>query len=167
MTKTNITAGLDQHQKMRAQLYTKLFKAKQNINPVKKDGVNPHFRNSYPTLNSLIEAVEPALNEQGLYLSQPICDGEQATFITDIETGEFVSSFMKLPDLDNPQKVKSCSTYYRRTTLSGLLSMRDSDDDGNEASGKSPKYTDNQLHALHHQENQKKIAGSNKNLLDF
>jgi len=72
---------------------------------------------------------------------------------------------MKLPDLDNPQKVKSCSTYYRRTTLSGLLSMRDSDDDGNEA---SPKYTDNQLHALHHQENQKKIAGSNNNdLLNF
>jgi hypothetical protein len=120
-------------QKNRAQLYTKLLKAKRNINPVKKDGLNPHFKSGYPTLNSMIEAVEPALMDEGLLLTQPIQDGEQATFITDVETGEFVSSFMKLPELDNPQKVKSCSTYYRRTTLSGLLGLRETDDDGNDA----------------------------------
>ena len=44
---------------------------------------------------------------------------------------------MDLPDIQDPQKLGSCITYYRRYTLASLLGLQAEDDDGNAASGKS------------------------------
>jgi hypothetical protein len=51
--------------------------------------------------------------------------------IYDVDTGDFVDSSMKIPDIDDPQKIGSCVSYFRRYTLSSLLSVEAEDDDAN------------------------------------
>jgi hypothetical protein len=116
-------------------LYPKLHAAKQKIGKVVKNANNPHFKKSYADINSLVETVEPLLLEQGLLLIQPIsATGLVSTLIIDIETGDKVESSMRLPDIQDPQKVGSAVTYYRRYTLQSLLSLQAEDDDANSAS---------------------------------
>jgi hypothetical protein len=45
-----------------------------------------------------------------------------------------VTSEMQLPSIQDPQKIGSAITYYRRYTLQSLLSLKAEDDDGNLAS---------------------------------
>ncbi len=115
-------------------LYPKLHAAKQKIGKVVKNANNPHFKKSYADINALIESVEPLLIEQGLLLLQPIEDGVVSTLIIDIETGQSVVSSMRLPEIQDPQKIGSAVTYYRRYTLQSLLSLQAEDDDANSAS---------------------------------
>jgi len=115
-------------------IYGKLLEAKKQIGKVTKASRNPHFKNTYADVNSLIEAVEPTLLECGLVLLQPIEHGKVITKIVDIDTGESIESFIELPVLSNPQQMGSAITYYRRYTLQSLLSLQAEDDDGNKAS---------------------------------
>jgi hypothetical protein len=115
-------------------LYPKLHAAKQKIGKVVKNSTNPHFKNKYVDINGLIETVEPILLEQGLLLLQPIAEGIISTSIIDIESGQSVVSSMRLPEIQDPQKVGSAVTYYRRYTLQSLLSLQAEDDDANSAS---------------------------------
>jgi hypothetical protein len=115
-------------------LYPKLHAAKQKIGKVVKNSTNPHFKNKYADINGLIETVEPVLLEHGLLLIQPIEQGLVSTLIIDIESGEKVVSSMRLPEIQDPQKVGSAVTYYRRYTLQSLLSLQAEDDDANSAS---------------------------------
>ena len=111
-------------------LWIKIHKAKMSIEKVKKNANNPHFKKSYADINALLEAVEPILHENGLLLIQPIWDGILYTVIIDIETGELVDSWLKLPDNLDPQKMISATTYFRRATLQSLLALQSVDDDG-------------------------------------
>ena len=115
-------------------LYPKLHAAKQKIGKVVKNANNPHFKKSYADINALVETVEPILLEQGLLLLQPISEGVVSTLIIDIETGQSVVSSMRLPEIQDPQKIGSAVTYYRRYTLQSLLSLQAEDDDANSAS---------------------------------
>jgi len=115
-------------------LYPKLHAAKQKIGKVVKNSTNPHFKKSYADINALVESVEPLLIEQGLLLLQPIEDGVVSTLIIDIESGQSVVSSMRLPEIQDPQKIGSAVTYYRRYTLQSLLSLQAEDDDANSAS---------------------------------
>jgi len=115
-------------------LYPKLHAAKQKIGKVVKNSTNPHFKNKYADINGLIETVEPVLLEQGLLLIQPISEGFVSTLIIDIDNGDQVCSTMRLPDIQDPQKIGSAVTYYRRYTLQSLLSLQAEDDDANSAS---------------------------------
>lgn len=115
-------------------LYPKLHAAKQKIGKVVKNAKNPHFKNNYADINALIESVEPILLEHGLLLLQPIEDGVVSTLIIDIETGDKIESSMRLPEIQDPQKIGSAVTYYRRYTLQSLLSLQAEDDDANSAS---------------------------------
>ena len=62
---------------------------------------------------------------------QPIVNGEVRSEIYDVETGEVVISSLKLPEINDPQKLGSCCTYFRRYSLQGLLSLQAIDDDAN------------------------------------
>jgi hypothetical protein len=115
-------------------LYPKLHAAKQKIGKVVKNANNPHFKKSYADINSLLETVEPILLEHGLLLLQPIIDGYVNTMIIDIESGDSVSSSLRLPEVLDPQKLIGATTYYRRATLQSLMSLQAIDDDGNEIS---------------------------------
>jgi hypothetical protein len=115
-------------------IYQKLYEAKQEIGKVAKNAKNPHFKNTYADLNALIEAVEPILLDKGLILLQPIKDGKVFTVITNVEDATFVESGISLPTGITPQQMGSAITYFRRYTLSSLLTLQAIDDDGQQAS---------------------------------
>jgi hypothetical protein len=115
-------------------IYFKLWKAKQQIGKVAKNSKNPHFKNNYADINALTAEVEPILLEYGLLMLQPIVDGYVSTVVMDAESGESVSSSMRLPDINDPQKIGSAITYYRRYTLQSLLCLQTEDDDARSAS---------------------------------
>ena len=115
-------------------IYQKLYEAKQEIGKVAKNAKNPHFKNTYADLNALIDAVEPILLEKGLLLLQPIKDGKVFTVITNVEDATFVESGISLPIGITPQQMGSAITYFRRYTLSSLMTLQAIDDDGQQAS---------------------------------
>jgi hypothetical protein len=67
---------------------------------------------------------------------QPIQNGNVTTIIIDCENNESVESSISLPALQDPQKLGSAITYFRRYTLQSLLSLQAEDDDANKASRK-------------------------------
>ena len=126
-------------------IYTKLFEAKKEIGKISKDSKNPFFKSKYFDINSLLEHVEPILQKHNLLLLQPITEGKVRTEIIDVETGEKVTSEISLPQLNDPQKLGSCVSYYRRYTAQSLICLQSTDDDANLASKKAPvkkEYTD-------------------------
>ena len=112
-------------------IHTKLLKAISKMEKIKKDSNNPFYKSKYYDINSLLETVKPILHEEGLVLLQPIENNCVVSRIHDVDTGDFVDSSMKIPDIDDPQKIGSCVSYFRRYTLSSLLSVEAEDDDAN------------------------------------
>ena len=116
-------------------LNKKLIAFQREIGMIAKDSVNPHFKNSYASLQGILSEVKPILNKHGLILSQPIKGTAIYTEITDSETQEFTEAFIELPTGLNPQQLGSAITYYRRYLLAGILSLEiGEDDDGTKAS---------------------------------
>jgi len=127
-------------------IYQKLLEFQTNIESIKKDGKNSFFKkpdgraSSYATLPNILENVKPILNALKLVLTQPIVNGEVFSIVTCTETGESVTSSVSLPTNLNAQQIGSAITYFRRYTLTSLLSLEiDEDDDGNKASGNNQK----------------------------
>lgn len=117
---------------------TKRFaEAKKEFSVLLKKSSNPFFKSKYADLNALMETVEEPLMNHGLVILQPIMDGKLITNIVDVETEEIVfSSELELPKLNDPQKVGSAITYFRRYTLQSLLGINAQDDDSNYAAKK-------------------------------
>jgi hypothetical protein len=122
-------------------IYKKLFKVTSTMDKMKKDSTNPFYNSKYFDVNQLVEAVRPALIAEDLLLLQPIRDNQVGTIIIDTESGDSVEAFLPLPDLQDPQKIGSCITYYRRYTLQSLLGIEAEDDDGNKAVGSKPEVS--------------------------
>jgi hypothetical protein len=123
-------------------IYTKLAAVKKEIGAISKDSTNPFFKSKYFDINGLLKHVEPLLEKNGLLLLQPIVKGEVFSEIIDIEDGDSVTSSMLLPNIQDPQKVGSAVTYYRRYTLQSLLGLQAEDDDANVASKATKPKTD-------------------------
>tara|TARA_R110000796_G_scaffold21344_1_gene62860 strand:+ start:2126 stop:2692 length:567 start_codon:yes stop_codon:yes gene_type:complete len=124
---------------MTLSLHKKLFSLQQEVGKISKDATNPFFKSKYVDINSLISQLIPLLQKNRLLLMQPVQEGFVTSNIICIDSDENVESNMRLPELDDPQKVGSCITYYRRYTLLALLGLPAEDDDGNVASNKKPK----------------------------
>ncbi len=118
-------------------IYNKLFKLQQEIGAVSKDANNPFYKSKYFDINSLIKQLNPLLAKHKLLLVQPIMDNMITSRIICIENGGSVDSSLTLPNINDPQKLGSAITYYRRYTLASLLGLQAIDDDGNLASNKS------------------------------
>ena len=116
----------------------KLLEFQKRIQAIKKDGKNPHFKNTYATLPQILSEVKPILTELGLTLLQPIANGYVYSVVTDGDKLR-IESGLKLPENLNPQQIGSAITYFRRYTLSSLLALEIEDDDGNAASNNTPK----------------------------
>jgi hypothetical protein len=116
----------------------------------KKDGKNPHFRSNYSTLESVIEAVNQG-NQFGLFFTQVL----RADYIANENEPDLIQPILKttvhhvndentfvseLPiilaqgNMENPQKIGSAITYYKRYTLQSVYGLPSEDDDGNVAS---------------------------------
>lgn len=122
-----------------------LVAAQAELKTVTKDAVNPHFKNKYASLDTIIEHVRPVLAKHSLAIVQgattPDRDEQGRVTAFTLETmlvhatGEWISgaTVMPLAKVD-PQGVGSAMTYGRRYGISALLCLAtDEDDDGDRA----------------------------------
>jgi hypothetical protein len=121
--------------KTETNFYEKLSAVKAEVGRISKDSSNPFFKSKYFDVNSLLLHVEPIIQKHELLLLQPIQDGLVKSIIFDTK-GFSIESGIALPELNDPQKLGSAITYYRRYTLQSLLALQAEDDDANLASNK-------------------------------
>ncbi len=121
-------------------LYRAIHRAQAAIDPVRKNGENPHFRSKYATLDEIWETVKPAVNAAGIVaFSRIVQDGERwkiETTIAEIGSGETLTSCFPLKaEATTPQATGSAMTYARRYAICALLGIvtRDGLDDDGEA----------------------------------
>lgn len=120
---------------------------KEITNP-KNSKVNPYFKSKYAPLSEILELVRPLLAVNGLSITQELLsiDGKVgvSTLITH-SSGEWVETepFYLTMEKDTAQGAGSCITYARRYSLSAILGISsEDDDDGNAASNKEPKISE-------------------------
>jgi hypothetical protein len=118
----------------------------QKITAVRKGGVNPHFKNKYTTLESVIDYVKPIAHKCGFTIMQTLDIGEDnigvvTTRLSHIDTAEWIESTALCPmkDKGNPQHYGSAVTYGRRYSIKSLCFMSETDDDGEDATGRNDK----------------------------
>jgi hypothetical protein len=120
-------------------LASALLKAQQAIKFAAKDSKNPHFKNSYADLESVIDAIKGPLNDAGIVFLQspsPSDDGKlHLTTRLMHESGQWMedTAVAPLPKQD-PQGFGSTLTYLRRYSLSAITGLYQADDDGNAGS---------------------------------
>ena len=115
-------------------IYKKLLEFQKQDISLKKDGLNPHFKSSYATLNEVLDKVKEPLNKLGIViLQEPMIDGLKTRLI-DTEDDTEVTCVLPYVDTTTAQKLGSNNTYNRRYSLVTLLGLGDEDDDGNKAS---------------------------------
>ena len=111
-------------------------------NPV-KNAVNPHFKNRYADLTSIIETSRKTLAENGLAIIQGVeCEGALVRVQTRILhiSGEWIESEITMQsESANPQKIGSAITYGRRYGLSAILGISAEDDDDGAIASEKPK----------------------------
>lgn len=111
-----------------------LLKAQAEIKHAIKDAQNPHLKNTYATLESVIDAVKgPLLKNDIIIIQSP----DNKTLITRLQhkSGEFIENTLELILSKNDmQGFISATTYGRRASLVSLLNIAQADDDGNLAS---------------------------------
>tara|TARA_R100001463_G_scaffold6764_4_gene21927 strand:+ start:1798 stop:2310 length:513 start_codon:yes stop_codon:yes gene_type:complete len=118
-------------------IFTKLQKLQNEIGSISKEATNPFYNSKYFDINSLIKQLQPLLEKNKLVLIQPIeSDYETGNeyVVTKIicpDTEKSVESRKKLSNQNEPQKLGSEITYYRRYTLQSLLALQAEDDDAN------------------------------------
>lgn len=123
------------------ELAVALNKAQSEFMVAKKDAKNPFFKSKYATLNSVYEAVAPALLSNGFTIIQPIVDNNVETTLVHA-SGQFITSSCPIvcAKQNDPQAMGSAITYARRYSLASLLGvMTDEDDDGEKAMGRQTK----------------------------
>ena len=133
-----------------ANLAPALAKAQGELKAIQKDATNPHFRNTYASLDTILESVRPVLAKHGLSLVQgavaPHTDenGVIRSFVVETmllhASGEYLTNAAIMP-LGKPdaQGAGGALTYGRRYGVSALLALAtEEDDDGNTASRPKP-----------------------------
>jgi hypothetical protein len=126
-----------------------LTAAHAEITAVAKDATNPHFKNKYASLDTILAHVRPILTKHGLALVQgmttPHADehGVMRTFCVETmllhSSGEFMTNAAIMPVVKHdPQGVGGALTYGRRYGVSALLSIATEEDDDGNGSGQRP-----------------------------
>jgi hypothetical protein len=130
-------------------LYSALLAAQRAMGPLTKNAQNPHLKNKYADLSAVLTTIEQPLWENGLVMVQRFdgVDGPDGhsipVLITELvhaESGQSVKSTALLlcKEPNDPQKMGSAITYYRRYSLMSLLGLTAEDDDGNSAARPAP-----------------------------
>lgn len=121
-----------------------LFRFQSICESPKKDSYNPHFKSKYASLESVMNAVVPALRETGLLLLQdPVREGNSIGVKTRIihKSGEWIEfePVIVSAGKQDGHGVGSALTYARRYAISTALGLATEDDDGNAAANPQTK----------------------------
>lgn len=116
-----------------------LLKAQRAITFADKSATNPHYKSKYADLPAVIDAIKPALNENGILFLQMIGPSDPGTIAMTTrlqhESGEYMESTATCPlPKNDPQGFGSAATYLRRYSLAGAVGLYQDDDDGEAAS---------------------------------
>lgn len=119
--------------------------AQAQIKGAVKDAVNPHFKNAYADLGSVMLACKDALNNNGISVLQTPAPTEQSGSLA-LDTvlmhkcGEWVSGTMVIPlgNRVDPQSYGSALTYARRYSLAAMVGVCPTDDDAEGTTDRSP-----------------------------
>lgn len=112
----------------------KILKIQNEIGVLVKTETNPFFKSKYMDINGLLEQLLPLLEKHKLTVMQPLGEvSGRPALETRISDGDktLLFSIVPLPDIQDPQKMGSAITYYRRYALQSLFLLRAEDDDGN------------------------------------
>jgi hypothetical protein len=114
-------------------------KAQKEFSPALKTSSNPHFKSTYASLDSCVEAVIDALNANGIALQQFSYERDNGVAVETIfihESGEMLKSgILFVPAVKHDaQGYGSALTYARRYSLMAACGIAPEDDDGNAAS---------------------------------
>jgi len=118
-----------------------LLQAQSNIKFAIENAKNPHLKNNYADLSSVIDAVKKALNDAGIvFLQTPTPsfsgDDNRLHLTTRLlhESGEWIEDTATCPlSKQDPQGFGSALTYLRRYSLSAICGLYADDDDGDRA----------------------------------
>jgi hypothetical protein len=120
-------------------IYTALIAAAVNFGPLEKDADNPYFKSKYLSLGALLNAVRPALSDQGVLIISGYDLLPQGwvvqTMLYHAPSDTYLSSRFPVTDTSGSQKIGSAGTFGMRYNLLQLLGVAASDDDGNSAAG--------------------------------
>lgn len=121
-----------------ATLAEALVEFQKNAPHIAKDSINPHFKNKYASLDTIMDAVRVPLATVGLALSQhPTSENGFPGLRTILlhASGERLEDVMLLSaDKPGPQAQGSALTYARRYAVLAVLGLvADEDDDANAA----------------------------------
>lgn len=120
-----------------------LIKAQKAMGDATKGSKNPFFKSAYSDLNSVREAVTPALHANDIMILQPTVyiGGKQFIQTTLLHSsGEWIAGVTEVTvaKLNDPQAAGSGISYSRRYGLMALLSVGTIDDDGEKAMDRAP-----------------------------
>jgi hypothetical protein len=118
------------------ELAAALAKANLEIRNAELDRVNPHFKNRYATLGSILNAVRVPLAKHGIATVQTVSMQEGMVTVTTSlihSSGQCIedTAMFPLPDKATVQQMGSAITYLRRYALAAICGIvGDEDDDG-------------------------------------
>lgn len=117
---------------------TKAFiKAQKEMRNPEFDKTNSHLRNRYASLAAVRSAVLPALNNNGIAVTQHLHKAESGIVCETIllhESGEWMSSeFLMGVGRGTPQEYGAVATYARRYSLQSIAGVVGEEDDDGEA----------------------------------
>lgn len=118
-----------------------LSKAQAEIKAAQQDGMNPHFKSRYATLESCMDAIREPFAKHGLSITQPteILEGQLVLRTILLHTsGQQISGvYPIIVDRQTPQAYGSAMTYARRYALCAITGLTSGDDDGEAAEGRT------------------------------
>lgn len=116
-----------------------MLKVQGDVDGVAKDRQNPHLKNRYASLESVIDAIREPCQRAGLVVMQApgeFSEGTLAltTMIAHAESGEWIRSTVSIPvQKPDPQGAGSALTYAERYSLMALFCLPAVDDDAETA----------------------------------
>jgi len=127
-------------------LHAAMARAFAEIEAATKDATNPHFRSKYADLSSVIEAIKPALVNNGLFVTQrcaPSDGGVTVDTYVHHKGGNdmFLGSLFVPANKQDAQGFGSALTYCKRYALQTAFVVPTEDDDGNAASRSAARPT--------------------------
>ena len=113
--------------------------AQADFKPLLKTESNKHFNSKYADLAGAWDSVRDALQAQGFIAHRELMSKSEHNPLTlcvtlrHVPSGESQTVGVPLPDVTDPQKLRSAITYAARTGLECLCHLCPDDDDGNAA----------------------------------
>lgn len=137
-----------EHSESIATLAKALVAAHASVQHAIKDSHNPHYKATFASLNSVLDAVKPVYAGHGItFVQMPGLRDGNATVTTMLihESGEWIRHEAGSPlQKKDPQGVGSAITYLRRYALAAIAGIGQEDDDG-QAAGVEDKVSAEQV----------------------